>query len=123
MDEYSSDFILKDFKKRKESDQIIITGNDSNSALSDIEYEELKSGTIKLTVTCGTCRVTQQQKSIIDRKIYLEGVTAKEVEEWVEVATLDPDDENASYTDPKTGEVYTGDKLEKAKLDNPIQIK
>lgn len=85
-DENSNDYVIKDFKHNKNSDQIVIKGNGSNSALNSVEYEVAKDGIIKLTATCGSCQATEDQKEVINRDIYLEGVTEKEVEGWVRTA-------------------------------------
>ena len=85
-DEYSNDYVVKDFKRNKDSDQLIIKGNGSNSALNSVEYQVEKNGTIKLTATCGDCQTTEEQKETIYRDIYLEDVTPEEVEGWVRTA-------------------------------------
>jgi len=85
-DEYSNDYIIRDFKKNKDFDKIIIKGNKSNSGLRSVEYEMMNNGIIKLIATCGECVATDRQEKIIYKNIYLEDVNFNDVDNWVKDA-------------------------------------
>jgi hypothetical protein len=88
-DEYSRDYIIKDFKKHDNDDKIIIRGNGSNAALTHATTKEVEldgQRAILLTATCGDCIATEREKGIINRDIYLVGVAKEEAEGWVKTA-------------------------------------
>ena len=85
-DEYSNDYIVKDFKKYNNADQILIKGNGSNSGLSEVKaVKTMLNGKrmTQLVATCMACEDNEDISEIVNRSIFLEGFDYNYLDEWV----------------------------------------
>ena len=121
--------LVKDFKKNNDSDKVVIERYDEETwGVTNIEAvkDGFNGKTVPaVKVTCGICNDADGKENVygkaMNRTIYLDNSSEYDfgkVKEWVDVVNA-----KEKYTDPITQIEYTGDKLEKLKKYNSIQIK